>query len=218
MNFDAKHWVLLMVGAVLAVVAVVVGASYLGAREDKIKLQATMDAQKLIQAHLDADQKQRDADLKAKIDDLEASKQAVAKMPPAQQVQEITKVIPLPFPMNVQQQADPITGKLEEPKVEMPVANLKPLYDYGVTCTECQDRVSKLTADLAGAAQREQSITKERDAAIKAAKGGSFWARTKRTLKTAVCAGAGAGLGSVGAGGKGAVVGAIAGVVACSIH
>src|SRR5260370_5169028 len=127
---DVKHWLFLIAAGVMAVLAVIAGGSYIGAREDRIKLQATMDAEKKIQAHLDADQKQRDADLQDRIVALEKSKQDVAKMPPAQQVQAITKIIPFPMPMHVDPQPIGLDGKLQPPTVSMPVPNLKPSYNF----------------------------------------------------------------------------------------
>lgn len=58
----------------------------------------------------------------------------------------------------------------------IPLADLKPLYDTLAGCQEC-------TLTLASANQRIGELTKERDAAVKAAKGGSFWGKLKRNAE-----------------------------------
>jgi type II secretory pathway pseudopilin PulG len=64
--------------------------------------------------------------------------------------------------------------------VEMPSADLKPLYDFTQNCRECQLRLTAAEQDHSDDLAKLNSLTRERDAAITAAKGGSFWRRLRR--------------------------------------
>lgn len=64
--------------------------------------------------------------------------------------------------------------------VQMPSADLKPLYDFTQNCRECQLRLAAAQQDHSDDLARLDSLTRERDAAITAAKGGSFWRRLRR--------------------------------------
>ena len=64
--------------------------------------------------------------------------------------------------------------------VQMPSSDLKPLYDFAQTCRECQLRLAAAQQDHADDLTKLTSLTRERDAAITAAKGGTFWRRLRR--------------------------------------
>lgn len=77
--------------------------------------------------------------------------------------------------------------------VQMPSADLKPLYDFTQNCHECQLRLVAAQKDHADDLTKLDSLTRERDAAITAAKGGTFWRRLRRNaLWFAIGAGVGA--------------------------
>jgi len=74
----------------------------------------------------------------------------------------------------------------------IPQQDLKPLYDYLQDCRACQAQLTVARADLADEKTKSQALARERDAAVRAAKGGGFWARAKRAAKWfAIGAGAG---------------------------
>jgi len=76
---------------------------------------------------------------------------------------------------------------------QLPAADLKPLYDYAQDCKACQLKLNAANADLADERNKSSAIAKERDSAIRAAKGGSLWTRLKRNARWfAVGAGFGA--------------------------
>ena len=62
----------------------------------------------------------------------------------------------------------------------MPSADLKPLYDFTQSCRECQLRLAAAQQDHSDDLTKLDSLTRERDAAITAAKGGTFWRRLRR--------------------------------------
>jgi type II secretory pathway pseudopilin PulG len=64
--------------------------------------------------------------------------------------------------------------------VQMPSADLKPLYDFTQNCRECQLRLAAAQQDHSDDLTKLDSLTRERDAAITAAKGGTFWRRLRR--------------------------------------
>lgn len=76
---------------------------------------------------------------------------------------------------------------------QIPSADLKPLYDFTQNCRECQLRLAAAQQDHADDLTKLDSLTRERDAAITAAKGGTFWRRLRRNaLWFVVGAGVGA--------------------------
>ncbi len=80
--------------------------------------------------------------------------------------------------------------------VQMPSTDLKPLYDFTQNCRECQLRLAAAQQDHADDLTKLDSLTRERDAAITAAKGGTFWRRLRRNALWFVV---GAGLGAASA-------------------
>jgi type II secretory pathway pseudopilin PulG len=84
------------------------------------------------------------------------------------------------------------TGDLPRPQPAMPCApdgnciaqisasDLKPLYDFTQNCRECQLRLTAAQQDHADDLTKLDALTRERDAAVTAAKGGTFWRRLRR--------------------------------------
>jgi len=68
----------------------------------------------------------------------------------------------------------------------LPAADLKPLFDYIQDCRTCQAQLTAARADLADEKSRTAALTRERDAALQAAKGGTFTQRLKRNAKCLV--------------------------------
>jgi len=65
----------------------------------------------------------------------------------------------------------------------IPAVDLKPLYDFTLDCQACQARLSAAQGDLADERQKTAALTKERDDALRVAKGGSAWRRVARAAK-----------------------------------
>jgi hypothetical protein len=66
------------------------------------------------------------------------------------------------------------------PVAEIPAADLKPLYDYAQDCRSCELQIAAAKQDRADANTKIIALTHERDAALTAAKGGSFLRRVRR--------------------------------------
>jgi hypothetical protein len=67
--------------------------------------------------------------------------------------------------------------------VQIPAADLKPLYDYVQDCRSCQAQLAAAQQNRTDDATKLTAMTRERDAAVTAAKGGSFWRRLRRNVE-----------------------------------
>jgi|HubBroStandDraft_6_1064221.scaffolds.fasta_scaffold47619_6 hypothetical protein len=65
----------------------------------------------------------------------------------------------------------------------LPAADLKPLYDFALDCKACQAKLAASQGDLSDEKTKTAALTKERDAAVQAAKGGSALRRFARAAK-----------------------------------
>jgi hypothetical protein len=74
-------------------------------------------------------------------------------------------------------------GNAQGGGVLLPSEDLKPLFDYVQDCRACDARTASAQQDLSDERTKEQAITRERDTAVAAARGGGFWARLKRGAK-----------------------------------
>jgi hypothetical protein len=86
-------------------------------------------------------------------------------------------------PRSAVAQASAQPPKCEAPNdcaAQIPAADLKPLYDYVQDCRACQAKLSDAQQNAADAAAKIAALTRERDAAITAAKGGAFPRRLRR--------------------------------------
>ena len=65
----------------------------------------------------------------------------------------------------------------------IPASDLKPLFDYIQDCRACQAQLKAAQADLTDEKASNNALTRERDAAISASKGGTLWHRLKHNAK-----------------------------------
>lgn len=73
--------------------------------------------------------------------------------------------------------------KPANPNALIPSADLKPLYDFALDCRACQAKLAAAQNDLADEKTKSAALTKQRDDAIRAAKGGSALRRIVRAAK-----------------------------------
>ena len=74
----------------------------------------------------------------------------------------------------------PDTALPSTPSAQIPTADLKPLFDYIQDCRACQLQLAAAKQNSADDADKIAALTKQRDAAITAAKGGTVWRRLRR--------------------------------------
>jgi hypothetical protein len=84
----------------------------------------------------------------------------------------------------------------DSPSAQIPAADLKPLFDYVQDCRSCQVQLAAARQDSADNAAKLKAVTRERDAAVATAKGGTFWQRLHRNAWWFIL-GAGAGASAV---------------------
>jgi hypothetical protein len=65
----------------------------------------------------------------------------------------------------------------------LPADDLKPLYDFALDCKACQAKLAASQADLTDERAKTAVLTRERDEAVRAAKGGSLLRRVARNAK-----------------------------------
>jgi hypothetical protein len=66
--------------------------------------------------------------------------------------------------------------------VQLPPEDLKPLYDFAVNCRECQAQLAAAQSNL-DEQTKTRALSRERDAALQAAHGGSVLRRVVRAAK-----------------------------------
>jgi hypothetical protein len=202
-------WKLILRLAELAISAILATSLFLAwraEREDRAKLadQLATSQQTLTQA---TDRQQsRDSDLLRTLADLATQKRQVQT--PQQILQALPQQIQLPQPITLAppQTTTPTSPQLAtqgiastdsakdatsksrkpaapEPQAVIPSADLKPLYDFALDCKACQSKLTAAQSDLADEKSKTATLTKERDAAVRTAKGGSTLQLAARAAK-----------------------------------
>jgi hypothetical protein len=192
-----------LAAAVLAIILGILGYQYLQARDDRVKMDATIQAQKQVIDQATADRAQhakedaaRDAATAAQLD---AMSKAVAQIRTPQQI----------VGWSQQQLADAIRGiqitvpaptaanPHPEATVTIPENSLPGLRDTIEQCKECAVKLNTAQADLESRLQQMkeadaqiQALKTERDVAVKAAKGGTAWQRAWKVVKYVAIGGA----------------------------
>lgn len=202
-----------IVGAIAAlVVLAIVAGSWLGAREDQIRMKATIDAQNQVIASAEKQAKDiqaaEDARDKASAATVAAIQQAAAKqVTPAEIAAWIPKQLGVPQPITFQVPAPTAQNPSPNATASIPQADLPALRDSITACQTCSVKLSTAQADLtsrdqqAVLAQKQiDALKTERDVAVKASKGGGFWSRVKRSAKWAAIGGGIAGAAICGTG------------------
>lgn len=229
-------------GTLLALlVAAMAIHAWLTEHDDRLRMQATIAAQKQVLDAADARERDRDGALKNTLAQIASLKRSVQT--PAEILRGLPNYLPLPQPITMVPTVSPAaagqrgTGAPEEltcsghdgcsptsasqaplskatsqssphrssalqhqdlpnapvPTAQIPAADLKPLYDYVQDCRSCQAQLATAKLNAADNAAKLSATTRERDAALAVAKGGTFWRRLRRNaLWLAVGASAGA--------------------------
>jgi hypothetical protein len=214
--------------AALLIAALAIHA-WLSTRDEQLRLQSTLAAQKQILDAADTREQTRHATLNDALAKIEKLKRVTQT--PQQILRDLPQYLPLPLPITLAppatdahpQQGTALPAKSEtatqpppgshaaptEPVAphssatpcqpagncvaQMPAADLKPLYDFTQNCRECQLRLTAAQQDHSDDLTKLDALTRQRDAAITAAKGGTFWRRLRRSaLWVVVGAGVGA--------------------------
>jgi hypothetical protein len=200
-------WKLILRLAELTISAILATSLFLAwraERSDRSKLatELAIAQQSLTQA---SDRQQsRDADLLHTLATLAAQRRDAQT--PQQILQSLPQQIPLPQPIALAPPAPQPTSadqtsttneaastaspkhsaakpSAPAPQAVIPSADLKPLYDFALNCKACQTKLTAAQSDLADEKTKTATLTKERDAAVRTAKGGSAIQRFARAAE-----------------------------------
>ena len=166
------------------------------AKQQQTALQAELKSTHQALADATARQSTRDAALNTLVTQLQRQKAKVRT--PAEAIAALPQVLPLPQPITLDPsnagrapQAQPASSAPEKapdiPKSTaaaiLPAGELKPLYDFAVDCKACQARLAASQADLKDEQAKARALSRERDDALRAARGGSIFLRVARAAK-----------------------------------
>lgn len=113
------------------------------------------------------------------------TKQKSVNQQPTQILKSLPEFLPLPTPIAPTKAALSTTTQTQspEPKLNLPPEDLKPLYDFAVDCKSCQARLTTAQADLKDEQTKSQTLSRERDDALRVVKGGTVAQRILRAAK-----------------------------------
>jgi hypothetical protein len=184
----------LKIAAVLIALAAAVSVYYAwrGTQQEQAQLKAELQATQKALTDADARQQARNAELAQLLTQLNEKKATVQN--PAQIVKALPDILPLPTPLTLPAQTsnaglpDTPAGSKQptespNPKLQLPAEDLKPLYDFAVNCQECQAQLAAAQANLKDEQTKTQALSRERDTALQAARGGSVLRRVVRAAK-----------------------------------
>lgn len=201
--------------SVVLLLATLVISAWFASRDEEQRLQTTLSAQKQIIDAVGVRERARDASLKDAL--VQIAKLKRDTRTPDQIIRDLPKYLPLPQRITITDLANPPkaatqhgAGTSEKPSfppivppsppeglpatpvVQVPAADLKSLYDVVQDYRACQLRLTAASENVADQTGKAAALTRERDVAITAAKGGSFWRCLRRNaLWFAIGAGAG---------------------------
>lgn len=79
--------------------------------------------------------------------------------------------------------SNPTPKSVQAADAILPAADLKPLYDFALDCQACQAKLAAAQSDLTDKKTKSAASSKDQDAAVRAAKGGSVLRRISRAPK-----------------------------------
>jgi hypothetical protein len=195
MPMPTRLWFRLAELLITATLAIAVLGAWRADRRDRAQLAADLAAAKQALAQADTRQHERDAQLVQTLATLAAEKRTTTT--PAQIVRDLPQQISLPSPIVLQPAPSPNpgaeptrAGKAADPardsnqtQAVIPAEDLKSLYDFTLDCKACQSKLTATQGDLADERSKTAVLTRERDEAVRAAKGGSVFRRMARAAK-----------------------------------
>jgi hypothetical protein len=175
-----------IVATIAALIALVLVAdAWRTARKNSVQLAATLASQNALIDQAATREQQRNTQLTAALAAIATQKRRVQT--PSQAVEAIPSVLPpLPLPVKIllpDITQSPKPGDAAPVTIAIPQPDLKPLYDSLQDCRACALERDATKKNLADEQARVAALTRERDAAVAASRGGSLWSRLKHTAK-----------------------------------
>ena len=173
------------VAATTLIAALLIADAWRIARRNSVQLAATLVTQNALIEQASAREEQRNKNLAAALANIAAAKKHVQT--PQQAADAIPSVLPpLPLPMKISipdLAQSTLPDDVTPASISVPQSDLKPLYDSLQDCRACALERETTKKDLADEQARVTAVTRERDAAITAARGGTFWSHLKHAAK-----------------------------------
>ncbi len=176
-----NFWLRLVALLVSAVLGVAVVQAWRADRRERSQLESELAATKQLLAAADTRQHDRDAQLAQTLATLASEKRTIVT--PAQIVRELPSQLPLPSPLVLQSASASPSSPSPQSNAVIPAEDLKPLYDFTIDCKACQAKLAAAQGDLTDERQKTTALTRERDDALRIARGGSTWRRVGRAAK-----------------------------------
>ncbi len=177
----ARYWIHLAELTLALLLALAVFFSWRTDRRDRSQLESELAATKQLLAAADARQHDRDNQLAQTLATLAAEKRTIVT--PAQIVRELPTQISLPSPIVLESAPASPNSPSPQTNAVIPAEDLKPLYDFTIDCKACQAKLATAQSDLTDERQKTTALTRERDDALRIARGGSTWRRIARAAK-----------------------------------
>jgi type II secretory pathway pseudopilin PulG len=175
--------VIVFIAALIAVA--LLADAWRSARRDSQQLAATLAAQNTVIQQAGDREKQRDSQLATALATIQTEKRAVRT--PQQAAQKLSSVLP-PLPLPVAVHGPDLStphppGETPAASISIPQPDLLPLYEDLQDCRASAVENDFLKKDLSDEKTRSVALIHERDSAIAAARGGTFFVRLKRAAK-----------------------------------
>ena len=189
--------------AIALLIAAMAVHAWLSSRDEQQRLATTLAQQKQLLDAADTRERSRQSALNDTLAQIEKLKRATQT--PQQIVAALPKLLSLPQPITIGPGASEGPPLAEEqtqqkgtespsnsvpkdsrselpsaPAAQIPSADLKPLYDFIQDCRACQAQLGAARQNASDDAAKIAALTAERNAAVTAAKGGTFWRRLRR--------------------------------------
>jgi hypothetical protein len=185
-----KFWGQITGLAIVAVLGTSVFVAWRAVRREQAELREKLESSEQALQEANARQESRNTDLQQQLGQIQHEKMVVQK--PAEVVKALPDVLPLPKPLVLEEEEQaPTNGPSKGvekpdapgPKVEVPAEDLKPLYDFALGCKACQAELATAQADLKDEKAKTEALSRERNEALRAARGGSVLGRVARAAK-----------------------------------
>jgi len=164
--------------------AIIVVRSRNASRQAANDMAVVLRAQEPVLAQANNREQQRDAILRKNLAQVSRAEHSAKN--PADIAKRLPAAFsPLPQPVSVSL-APPASGPnaTEAPAIiTVPQADLQPMFDHLEDCRACQERLATAELNLNDERAKVSALTIERDAAVKAARGGGFWSRLRSNAK-----------------------------------
>ena len=174
-----KSW--LQLGATITFLILAVGVVVVWRSEvrERAQLQQQLKSAQDALTAANARESARNAAVKKQVAQLQKS--AATVKTPQEVIAALPGVLPLPQPISLDATLPGAAGPAKT--ANLPLDDLKPLYNLAVACKECQTELAAAQANLKDEQAKTQAVSRERDDALRVAKGGSTLQRVARAAK-----------------------------------